>query len=133
MPLRAMRFIRPPIFFAAFLAFGLPQLPAASQADHYLLNATSGVVELTDLRAAEHTVYYKLDPGYSFVFNGIFTRLQVRMPAGQTLTYTDRQLRKLHGGKIPNNGHWLLDQRGLRLVSATDYLAAYQRLHKRRP
>jgi hypothetical protein len=130
---RTLRFIRPAILCAALLVLGPSQLPAASQGDHYLLNATSGVVVLNELFAVEHIINYKLDPGYSFVFNGIFMRLEVRMPTGQTLIYSERQLRKLHGGTTPNNGYWLLDDRGLRLVSATDYIAAYQRLHKRRP
>jgi len=128
---RAMRFIAAVIFFAAFHVFDAPQSPAASQGDHYLLNGTSGVVVLNEVFAAEHTINYKLDPGYSFVFNGIFMRLEVRMPNGQTLIYSDRQLHKLHGGTTPNRGYWLLDGRGLRSVSLTDYVAAYQRLRHR--
>src|SRR3954452_10762852 len=128
---RAMRFIRAVILFAAFLVLDAPQSPAAAQGDHYLLNGTSGVVVLNELMAVEHITNYKLDPGYSFVFNGIFIRLEVRMPNGQTLIYDERRLRKLNGGSTPNRGYWLLDDRGLRSVSATDYVAAYQRLHHR--
>ena len=89
------------------------------------------MVVLNEVFAVQHTINYKLDPGYSFVFNGIFMRLEVRMPNGHTLIYGDRQLRKLNGGTTPNRGYWLLDDRGLRSVSAIDYVAAYQRLHHR--
>ena len=128
---RAPRLIRAAIFVVAFLALGLPGLPAASQGDHYLLNATSSVVVLNEVFALEHVINYKLDPGYSFVFNGIFMRLEVRMPTGQVLIYSERQLRKLNRGTTPNRGYWLLDERGLHSVSATDYVAAYKRLHKK--
>jgi len=129
---RATRLVRAAIFSAAFLFVGPSQLPgASSQADHYLLNATSGVVVLNEVFALEHVINYKLDPGYSFVFNGIFMRLEVRLPTGRVLIYSEKQLRKLNGGTTPNRGYWIVDERGLRSVSAADYIAAYQRLHKR--
>src|SRR3954449_11690953 len=71
MPAPLVRFIAAVIFFAAFHLFHAPELPAASEGDHYLLNGTSAVVVLNEVFAAEHTINYKLDPGYSFVFNGI--------------------------------------------------------------
>ena len=126
---RAQRFVRTVICFAALL-LGLSQMSAAPRPDHYLLNATSGVVVM-DLRSAEFIVDYKLAPGDSFIFNGIFTRFRARMPNGHIYTYDDRRLKKLHGGTAPSSGYWLLEDSGLRLVSLHDYLAASRRLQKR--
>ena len=115
--------------FAALL-LSLSRTLAAPPPDHYLLNAASGVVVM-DLRAAEFIVDYKLEPGHSFIFSGIFTRFRVRMPNGHIYTYDDRRLKKLHGGTTPSKGYWLLQGTGLRSVSAHDYLAAFRRLQKR--
>ena len=109
----------------------LSQTSVAASADHYLLNATSGTVVLNNLRALQQTVNYQLDPGMSFEFNGIFQRLNVRMPNGQTFVYDDRRLQRLHGGTTPSRGFWVLDNNGLRLVSLDEYLSAYRRLQKR--
>ena len=121
--------IQSALLFAAILLC-TPHAPAATQADHYLLNATSGTVVLSYVEALEQTVDYKLERGYSFIFNGIFTRLSVRMPNGQNITYDDRRLQRLHGGTTPRSGFWVIDQGGLRSVSLTDYMAAYQRVKK---
>ena len=124
----AKRSVQSAILFAALLLYA-SHAPAA-QADHYLLNATSGTVELSYVEALTQTVDYELERGYSFTFNGIFTRLSVRMPNGQNITYDDRRLQRLHGGTTPRSGFWVLDQNGLRCVSLTDYIAIYQRLKK---
>jgi len=124
----AKHVIQSAILFAALLLC-TPHAPA-SQADHYLLNATSGTVELSYVEALTQTVDYELERSYSFTFNGIFTRLSVRMPNGQNITYDDRRLQRLHGGTTPRSGFWVIDQNGLRCVSETDYIAIYQRLKK---
>jgi len=131
MGLRPIPFIGAFVFLAAFALFDVPESRAASHSDHYLLNATSGTVVLNEVFAARHTINYKLERGYSFVFDGILMRLEVRMPNGQTLIYSERQLRKLHGNSTPNRGYWLLGDRGLRLVSAAEYVTAYRKLHHR--
>ena len=113
------------------LLLWVSQTAIAASADHYLLNATSGTVVFNELRARQRTVNYQLDPGLSFEFNGIFQRLNVRMPNGRILVYDDRRLQKLHGGTAPLRGFWVLDNNGLRLVSLDEYLSVYRRLQKR--
>ena len=125
---RTKHLVHSAVFIGALLLCA-PDAPA-KQADHYLLNATSGAVQLSYVEALEQTVDYGLERGYSFTFNGIFTRLSVRMPNGQNITYDDRRLQRLHGGTTPRSGFWVLDQSGLRCVSETDYIAAYQRVKK---
>ena len=130
MTANSLRLTRPVLIVAALFVC-VSQASVAASADHYLLNAASGTVMLNDLRALQETVNYQLDPGMSFTFNGIFQRLNVRMPNGQIFVYDDRQLQRLHGGTTPSRGFWVLDNNGLRLVSLDEYLSAYRRLQKR--
>jgi hypothetical protein len=104
-----------------------------SRSDHGILNATSGVIVLDVRSSAEHISNFKLSPGDSFVFNGAFLRLKVRLHSGKILSFDPAQLRKLHGGTTPSEGHWLVDSSGFHYVSLRDYMKAFGRMTKLRP
>jgi hypothetical protein len=64
-----------------------------SRSDHGILNATSGVIVLDVRSSGEHISNFKLPPGDSFVFNGAFLRLKVRLHSGKILSFDSAQLR----------------------------------------
>jgi hypothetical protein len=100
-------------------------------ADHNLMNASSGPIIL-DIRSSRDKVitHFRLAPGYTVSFNGVFSGLRIRMSDGKTLSFSERQLTRLHSDSTPANGAWLVQDSGVRSVSHTDYMLAYRRFHK---
>src|SRR5438105_8443972 len=77
-----------------------------SRSDHGILNASSGIIVLDVQSSGERVSQFSLSPGDSFVFNGVFLRLKVRLHSGKILSFDSAQLRKLHGGTTPSEGRW---------------------------
>jgi hypothetical protein len=119
------------VIIAAFLVVGLAFSGFTPGHASNVMNASSGVIVL-DIRSSRDTPlsHYRLAPGYSVGFDGVFLHLRVRMASGKTLTFSERQLVQLHGGSVPARGAWLVDDSGVRSVSSRDYNLAYRRFHK---
>ena len=99
--------------------------------DHSLMNASAGPI-LLDIHSSrgKPITHFRLAPGYSVDFNGIFSYLRIRLATGKTLTFSEQQLSQLHSGTAPANGASLVDDSGVRCVSHRDYMLAYRRFHK---
>jgi hypothetical protein len=104
-----------------------------SRSDHGILNATSGAIVLDIRSTGQDISKFSLSPGESFVFNGVFLRLKVRLHNGKILYVDSAELRKLHGGTTPSDGRWLIDATGLRYVSLHEYMKAFERMTKVHP
>jgi hypothetical protein len=99
--------------------------------DHSLMNASSGPI-LLDIHSSRDKpiTHFRLAPGYSVGFNGVFSSLCVQMVSGKKLALSEQQLTQLHSGATPANGAWLIEDSGVRCVSHRDYMLAYRRFHK---
>ncbi len=119
------------VIIAAFLTLGVALSAFTPGHDNHLMNASSGPIVL-DIRSSHNTALtrYRLAPGYSVGFNGVFLHLRVRMAGGKTLTFSERQLTERHGGSVATRDAWLIEDSGLRSVSSRDYNLAYRRFHK---
>ena len=105
---------------------------ADSRHDHGILNATSGDI-LLDVDASEHVSGLRLLPGECFVFDGIFSRVRVRLENGRVLPVNFGELLRLNGWTPPSEGYWLVDRAGFRRVSQREYLRALQAMAPERP
>jgi hypothetical protein len=119
------------VIITIFLILGVTLSAFTPGHDNNLMNASSGPIVL-EIRSSRDTplTHYRLAPGYSVGFNGVFLHLRVRMASGKTLTCSERQLMQLHGGSVPARGAWLVEDSGVRSVSSRDYNLAYRRFHK---
>jgi hypothetical protein len=99
--------------------------------DHSLMNASSGLIVL-DIRSShgKPITHFRLVPGYSVGFDGVFSYLHIRFATGKTLTFSQQQLTKLHSAATPAEGAWVVEDSGVRCVSHRDYMLAYRRFHK---
>jgi hypothetical protein len=118
---------------------GLAMFTAAASAftpghDHSLMNASSGRIVL-DIRSSggKPISHYRLAPGYSVGFDGVFSYLRVQMPSGKSFIFSEQQLATLHGGTRPDSGAWLVDDSGVRCVSLRDYNRASRRFDHKWP
>ena len=100
--------------------------------DHGILNATAGVIHLDVDSSVVRVSHFALSPGEAFIFDGVFRRLRVRLHTGAVLAVSASELRALHGGKVPRQGHWVVDSRGVHSVSLEDYMKAFDRLRGRK-
>jgi len=102
--------------------------------DHSLMNASSGPIVL-DVRSShgKPITQFRLVPGYSVDFDGVFSYFHVRFATGKTLTFSQQQLTQLHSGAMPANGAWVVEDSGIRCVSHRDYMLTYRRFHKLSP
>jgi hypothetical protein len=116
------------LFFAALAQVANGFTPGT---DHSLMNASSGPIVL-DIRSShgKPITHFRLVPGYSVGFDGVFTYLRVRFATGKTLTLPQQQLTQLHSGATPAEGAWVVENSGVRCVSHRDYMLAYRRFHK---
>lgn len=95
------------------------------------MNASSGAIVLDIYSSRDKPItHFRLAPGYSAGFNGVFSHLRVRLSSGKTLAFSEQQLAQLHGGSAPVNGAWLVEDSGVRCVSHRDYMLAYRRFHE---
>jgi hypothetical protein len=117
--------------FSIFVILGVALSAFTPGTDHNLMNASSGPIVL-DIRSScdQSITHFRLTPGHSVGFNGVFQHLRVRMVSGKMLTFSERQLIELHGDSVPTRGDWLVEDSGVRSVSSRDYNLAYRRFHK---
>jgi hypothetical protein len=120
-----------PLGAVAFVVISIATTAFTPGTDHSLMNASSGPI-LLDIHSSRDKpiTHFRLAPGYSVGFNGVFSSLRVRMASGKTLTLSEQQLTQLHSGATPANGAWLVEDSGVRCVSHRDYMLAYRRFHK---
>ena len=119
------------LVFSVFIILGLALSGFTPGTDHNFMNASSGPIVL-DIRSSHDKpiTHFRLAPGYSVGFDGVFLHLRVRMASGTTLTFSERQLAQLYGGSVPARGTWLVEDSGVRSVSSRDYNLAYRRFYR---
>jgi hypothetical protein len=91
--------------FSIFVILGVALSAFTPGNDHNLMNASSGPIVL-DIRSSrdQPITHFRLSPGHSVGFNGVFQHLRVRMVSGKMLTFSERQLIELHGDSVPTRG-----------------------------
>jgi hypothetical protein len=98
-------------------------------ADHRVLNATSGPIIVTSRSSRGYDLTeFRLLPKQAFGFDGVFKSLKARLHNGKVISFSEQQLRQLHGGSIPTPSFWIIDEAGLHAVSRKVYNDTYGRL-----